>query len=140
MKKLIYLLLSVLGFGAVSCEGGGNLDAYGCPHVDFSITARVVDEEGTPIKGISVEGLGYWGESYGLHSDEQGVIDFIGESMNCPDSIRFVDVDGSENGGEFKEKVVNVEFTQVKEGESWYRGGYEANLGDVTLERVKQEE
>ena len=53
MKKLIYFLMALLGFGAVGCEEFGAAE-YGCPNVDFRATARVVDEAGEPIEGIRV--------------------------------------------------------------------------------------
>jgi len=54
MKRFIYFLMTLLGFGAVSCEGGGNLDAYGTPYSTFKVSLRVVDGEGNPIQGIQV--------------------------------------------------------------------------------------
>ena len=145
MKKFLYFVIAALGFGTVSCEEsglrGGNLDAYGTPHVDYRIMARVVDEDGTPIKGVAVvRDENVWGD-YAEYSDEQGAFDYTKRShYGLPNAVRFFDVDGKENGGEFKERVVAVEFTQVKQGEAWYVGAYEANLGDITLERQEAEE
>ena len=48
MKRLIFALLALLGFGAVSCEeleGGGNLDAYGVPYSEYRDSERVTDDE-----------------------------------------------------------------------------------------------
>lgn len=143
MKRLIYFLLTLLGFGAVSCEesglgGGGNLDAYGTPYVSYRITARVVNSEGVPIQGIEATGTDYETNSITVHSDEQGLISFTQRSFELPEGLRIYDVDGEENGGEFKEKIVNVEFKKVEDGESWNRGHYEADLGDVTLEHIEK--
>ncbi|MBR2976083.1 MAG: hypothetical protein IKC57_04505, partial [Alistipes sp.] len=51
MKRFLLYLLSLLGFGLSSCAGG-NLDAYGVPHINFRLSARVIDESGEPIQGI----------------------------------------------------------------------------------------
>ena len=55
MKRLIYTLLGLLGVGVSGCDDGsdgGRMVAYGVPHVDFRLTARVVDSEGNPIQGM----------------------------------------------------------------------------------------
>lgn len=47
MKRLIFALLALLGFGAVSCEeleGGANLDAYGVPYSEYRDSERVVND------------------------------------------------------------------------------------------------
>ena len=41
----------MLGFA--SCDHFGMVE-YGCPTVNFSLKARVVDEAGNPIQGIEV--------------------------------------------------------------------------------------
>ena len=58
MKRFIYFLFALLGFGAVACDNGSMDDVvaeYGCPHINFSLKARVVDEAGKPIEGIEVQ-------------------------------------------------------------------------------------
>ena len=134
MKKLIYLLLALLGFGAVSCEEIGEDDAgeYGCPHVNFSLKARVVDEAGEPIEGIKV--CVDWIEEY---TDPNGEIN-VNESVftGSQNMVRFEDVDGEANGGEFETLTLDitdkVEKTEDGSG-SWYDGAFKAELGDVTM-------
>ena len=51
--------------------------------------------------------------------------------------MKFEDVDGVENGGEFSAVEKTVPVVQVKEGDgSWYEGAYEAEA-DVTMTRKK---
>ena len=50
MKKLLYMLLALLGISATGCDFGRV--EYGVPHVHFNLKARVVDEAGKPIEGI----------------------------------------------------------------------------------------
>ena len=51
MKRFIYFLFALLGFGAVACDNGmhDQVPEYGCPTAHFSLKARVIDEEGNPI-------------------------------------------------------------------------------------------
>ena len=138
MKRFIYFLFALLGFGAVACDNGmhDQVAEYGCPTVHFSLKARVIDEEGNPIAGIEVQTKdnAFYADNY---SDAEGNID-LNVSM-WPDTnidLVFTDVDGEENGGEFETLNLNIadKVEQVKEGSgSWYEGGYKADLGDVTM-------
>ncbi|MBO7262766.1 MAG: radical SAM-associated putative lipoprotein [Alistipes sp.] len=136
MKRFIYFLLSLLGFGAVACNGSHTVVEYGCPTMTFSLKARVIDEAGKPIEGIEVQTNrnAFYADNY---SDAEGNIDL---NVNMwPDTnidLVFTDVDGAENGGEFETLNLNIadKVEQVKEGSgSWYEGGYKAELGDVVM-------
>ena len=140
MKRFIYFLLTLLGFGAVSCEGGGNLVAYGCPTADYHVSAQVVDSEGNSIAGIEVGG--YYGEVFGV-SDADGVVDinYRGGSIR---KITFTDVDGAENGGEFSKvefdwDYLNRKMEKVEDGEGWYKGKFNIELGDVEMTLVAKD-
>ena len=148
MKRFIYFLLALLGVSAVSCDNDwfDVVAEYGCPHMNFSLKARVIDEAGKPIEGIEVQTRN--GDFYmDNFSDAEGNID-LNVSM-WPDTnidLVFTDVDGAENGGEFETLNLNIadKVEQVAEGSgSWYEGGYKADLGDVTMtlkaENVEQE-
>lgn len=134
MKKLLYLLLGLLGF--TSCEklGPGECPVeYGCPTVDYIINGVVTDEDGAPIKGIKIDAAGlykpYDSETTEYVSGEDG--SFVIERYRAGGiygELLFTDVDGEENGGEFADSNVNVaRFSkkQVEEGEGWYSGKYE---------------
>lgn len=141
MRRLIIFLLGLLGLSAVSCDRPDNLNAYGTPHVVFSLKARVVDEQGNPIKGIEVDANEhYWANDKG-YSDDEGYIDVFG---NVPPGnqykVRFIDVDGAENGGEFETLELDIRDKVVKVADNphgWCEGEYKAELGDVTL-KLKQ--
>ena len=139
MKRFIYFLLALLGFGTIACDNVSMKDVvaeYGCPHINFSLKARVIDEAGKPIEGIEVQtkNNAFYMDNY---SDAEGNID-LNVSM-WPDTnidLVFTDVDGAENGGEFETLNLNIanKVEQVKEGSgSWYEGGYKADLGDVVM-------
>ena len=144
MKRFIYFLIAALGFGSVSCEEsgfrGGNLDAYGCPMADYHVSARVVDSEGNSIAGIEVGGL--YGKVFGV-SDANGLVDinYRGGSIR---KITFTDVDGAENGGEFSKvefdrDYLNRKVEKVEDGEGWYEGKFNIELGDVEMTLVAKD-
>ena len=142
MRKLIYFLMTLLGFGAaaVSCE---NVDAgkdspapeYGVPYVVYRVSARVVDGEGTPIKGIALMHSGWNTATIGLSNDD-GVVTATTSDYDLPIELCFVDIDGEDNGGEFKTHKVDVKnkFELTEEGKGWSKGTYKINIGDVVLE------
>lgn len=139
MKRFIYFLLSLLGFGTIACDNVSMKDVvaeYGCPHINFSLKARVVDESGKPIEGIEVQtkNNAFYADNY---SDADGNIDLkVGMWPDTNIYLVFTDVDGAENGGEFETLELNIadKVEQVEEGSgSWYEGGYKAELGDVVM-------
>lgn len=143
MKRLIYLLMAMLGFA--SCDHFGMVE-YGCPTVSFSLKARVVDEAGNPIQGIEVrteEGARF---DYNTgFSDYEGNIDAYGGyfwpgAQN--QKMQFIDVDGEANGGEFETLTVKIEnLIQTEEGDgNWYEGAYTADMGTVTMKLKEKSE
>jgi hypothetical protein len=73
------------------------------------------------------------------NSNAEGNILLRTRHIDLPESsqIRFEDVDGADNGGEFATREVFVEDVDaVKTGDKsgdWHRGDYEFNLGDVEM-------
>lgn len=148
MKKLIYFLMALLGFGAAGCEESAA--EYGCPNVNFRVTARVVDEAGEPIEGIRV-GIYHeeWDGGYACgdfedrtgYTDYQGCIDAYGSPFSVPEKLVFEDVDGEANGGEFETQIIDVVgVEQTEEGSGhWYGGAYEVHIGDVVMTLKEQD-
>ena len=146
MKRLIYFLLSLLGFTAQGCDGIDNpfddpVAMYGCPYANFTLSARVVTEEGEPIKDIILRNSDNNSIlNVNVSSDQDGNI-LIKDSIFPPSLVEkmeivFEDVDGEANGGEFAtvEMDISDKVEQVAEGDGdWYFGGYKADLGDVVL-------
>lgn len=133
------MLMTALGFGAVSCEGGGNLDAYGTPYLEYRISARVVDSEGNPIRNIKVEASNNedgptipWNTTM---TNEDGSFELSGRNYMTPPVLRFEDVDGELNGGEFETLTLDIgdSYTQTEEGKGWSSGSFEASLDDIVL-------
>ncbi|MBQ5828840.1 MAG: radical SAM-associated putative lipoprotein [Alistipes sp.] len=147
MRRFILFLFTLLGYGALatSCSedpsDNNQTCEYGCPWVEFSIKARVVDADGKPIKGIEAKGgysadyLGYF-EFLGL-TDVDGNLNIESGDSSCPRYMLLTDTDGEANGGEFQDKIVRIEgsFEQIKEGDGrWFDGVYKAELEDITLD------
>ena len=143
MKKLLYLLLGLLGFSA--CSEGENSNKtrddidnipcmYGTPTVEFTIKGKVTDSAGVPIKGIVV--------SSDRNSDLSAVTGEDGSfttnkvrAINIYGTLTFTDTDGDANGGDFATKDVSVESlpkVEIKGGDGWYNGEYEVTA-DVKL-------
>lgn len=148
MKRLIYFLMALLGFGSVGCESESyGVAEYGVPMVNYQVKTRVVDSEGNPIKDIEVtvsgsEDFSYnWAYVLETTTQEDGTLansrthDMMGVSKLY---IRLTDVDGEENGGEFEELVQSINVNhdnKIEKGDgSWYRGCYEVTVGDIVLE------
>ena len=138
MKRLIYFLMALLGFGSAGCEPESyGVAEYGVPMVNYQVKTRVVDSEGNPIKDIEVtlsgsEDFSYsWAYVLETTTQEDGTLansrthDMMGVSKLY---IRLTDVDGEENGGEFesvKMSVDDLESKRIKKGDGWYSGEYE---------------
>ena len=146
MKRLIYILFALLGFGFASCEEIGKAE-YGVPHVSFKLKARVVDEAGKPIQGIEVrtEDDERFEYNTGI-SDYQGNIDAYGGFWPGAENgrVQFIDIDGEANGGEYETqfvKLTNVEQLEEDDG-NWYHGAYRVDVGTVVmkLKEVTEEE
>ena len=149
MKRLIYFLLSILGFAGVSCEEQEQEQVcmYGVPTAKYELKARVVDSEGNPIKGIEVvvtpeEQENEWNRVLETTTKEDGTF----ENSRTRNSmittklyVKLTDVDGEENGGEFREltQEVNVYHSpayKIEDDDSWYSGCYKVIVGDIKLE------
>lgn len=141
MKKLLYMLLALLGISATGC-----VVEYGVPHVHFNLKARVVDEAGKPIEGIEARvKTNYNGTPDGIRFENRtGVSNYLGEIdavsgdmwPKSDHEIMFIDPDGEANGGKFESKTVDISdyIVQTDEGDgNWDRGSYVAEIGDVVM-------
>lgn len=129
--------------GLASCEKindiiggkGGIVCMYGMPTADYNIDFDITDEEGNGIPGIEVEVM-YSGMAP-VYSDEQGNVKFTKNDYPSLD-MKLTDVDGEENGGEFKSLTVTDKYFDVKQTEkgsgSWYQGKYDVT-GTIKMTR-----
>ena len=130
MKRFIYWLLAVLGFGSlVGCEQVPVM--YGSPSADYEIKGKVLDADGDPIKGIKVEVQTYVAGPEPIpiirkFSLDDGTYDASVQTFPVS-KLRLVaqDVDGAENGGEFAERTIELDFSKVEatgDKDAWYNG------------------
>ena len=141
MKKLLYMLLALLGISATGCDF--MRVEYGVPHVHFNLKARVVDEAGKPIEGIEARVKQGWGDYNMPFENRTGISNYLGEidahtanAHSMEHIIVFVDPDGEANGGKFETKTVDISehIVQTDEGDgSWDNGSYVAEIGDVVM-------
>lgn len=141
MKKLLYMLLALLGISATGCDF--MRVEYGVPHVHFNLKARVVDEAGKPIEGIEARVKQSWGDYNMPFENRTGISNYLGEidahtanAHSMEHIIVFVDPDGEANGGKFETKEVDIReyIVQTDEGDgSWDNGSYVAEIGDVVM-------
>ena len=141
MKKLLYMLLALLGISATGCDF--MRVEYGVPHVHFNLKARVVDEAGKPIEGIEARVKQSWGDYNMPFENRTGISNYLGEidahtanAHSMEHIIVFVDPDGEANGGKFETKTVDISehIVQTDEGDgNWDNGSYVAEIGDVVM-------
>ena len=144
MKRLLNILLALLGFGSTGCEIVGiGVAMYGTPNVEFHLSARVIDKDGNPIQGIEVRAKdGQRFEHNTGFSDYMGNIEASGQIWpGSQYTVTFHDIDGEYNGGEFENLSLDItdKVKQTKRGDGdWYQGTYKAELGDITLTLKEQ--
>lgn len=143
--KFLNWVLVTLGFATtVSCQMYGTLKPmygtpypdpvmYGQPYMSYEVSGKVVDEEMKPIEGIQVVGV----ENDTTYTAADGSFFISAKEWSSPEAI-FEDIDGPENGGEFKtrhEYFPGIEMRQVEKGSGWYRGKYVGKDVVVTLKK-----
>ena len=143
--------LPLLGVsGVISCD---NViigpDMYGCPPVEYGVPimefrmkGKVVDSKTEqPIKGIAVTRINevtpYQSADTVWTSDDGEFIcqgeDFPNDSM----ILKFTDVDGVDNMGEFQQQEVKVMLTRMEGSEDgWFEGIYTSDDVLVKLDPV----
>lgn len=110
---------------------------YGVPMLMFSVKGRVVDPESNPIPNIEVGHAEYFET---VRTAEDGTFDFkaeiIGSEMESA-TLKFSDVDGEENGGEFETEEVDIPLTQSVPGDNhWNNGEFSATDVEIVLEKI----
>lgn len=154
--------LALVGIGVSSCStiqnaiediGGGAVCMYGCPNMDYVISGKVTSEEGNPIKGIWVTAEQYndgvteemLQNNYDyMKAHAPGAVcltaedgSYILSSNGFPEktlTVRFVDVDGTENGLYEATKVeAELVDTKEKEPDTWYFGKFSAKDVNATM-------
>ena len=147
MKRFIYWLLTMLGFSSIAgCEPAL---MYGTPSADYEIKGKVLDADGDPIKGIKVNVQNDWHSAFTSQGTECQSLDNGDYSVRIKtfptDKLHLIvqDIDGAENGGEFEEKTVELDFSKIEytgDKDAWYSGKKSLEQNIVLEEKVSKEE
>lgn len=146
MKDLVLCIArSVLAmFGFVTLVTGCRVE-YGCPHAEFQLKGTVMDEHNVPINGIRVavsaeEQNPYYqgaGPRDTVFTDSEGVYVLKNDYLYLYNHLhlKFEDMDGSENGGEFETVEMDVPVHQTATGDgNWDMGEFRSGA-DVTMKK-----
>lgn len=141
--KLCQGILALLGVAAViSCEDKFDSIplAYGTPTTDYSIKGKVVNMKQEVLKGIKIKPL-YDYPPDSTYTNAQGEFsierkasgyELTTVSPNGPIKYKLSLIVEDTMGTYFKD-TVKVELVQVKEGDGWYRGEFEAKDVKITM-------
>lgn len=112
--KILFRLFALFGMTltCVACYG----TEYDEFHPEYGASGRVVDPEGNPIEGIQVTMADKC-----CYSNPNGRF-YVGAEYPV---LIIRDVDGEKNGGEFSEKIIELQH------------GGNHDVGDVELQRIK---
>lgn len=115
IKKLwnnaLRLLLALFGLNLfTACYGPAPYAPY------FSLTGKVVDENDKAVEGISFSAVG---EEHNGKTGSDGSFFYSRgcDAASVPETLtlKFVDTDGPDNGGEFEDKTVTVNLKEQAE-------------------------
>lgn len=140
MKRRIYSLknwLIAASAGLLGINVGCHSFAamYGCPYAKYEVTGRVTNEQGAPVKGIS---MSIHGDTVLTNSEGRYELEHIDSPWSWIDDsgleLKATDIDGAENGS-YQDTSVNLSFEGARfvdaDGE-WYEGCATVNQ-DIVL-------
>ena len=129
MKKIITKSLSIIGFTlpVVGCVPV----MYGSPSTTYEVKGKVLDNKGNTINGIKIalqddatDPNPYQiAESQSLENGDYKIRNTIFPRSKLYLSVE--DIDGAENGGEFEEQTIELDFSKVEamgDKDAWYNG------------------
>lgn len=151
-NKVVRIILTILGFSTVatSCEsfindsGGGMTNAYGCPSADYSYNIDVLDSDTfAPIEGIRVSIIDPHTQELWDEATEtiytKDVVDTLASGISGSDgtltltlkhqsietrehTIVAEDIDGEENGGDYKSATQTIRSASMDYATGNYKG------------------
>ena len=128
-QAVLTVLLSMLGFESCSTDDPGT-EEYGTPYVNYVIKGTVTDEAGTPIPGIQIEAPAPLHSSMGFQfalTDANGVFQMSQFSLFGEGILTAKDIDGEDNGGEFKSdtlQITKLPSQRIEDGDGWFVGTF----------------
>ena len=144
MKKPIIkffdkVILLILGLSPIlySCE------KYGMPSATYELKGKVTSKNTSyPIKHIQITTQMKYERPDTLYTNSRGEYYYkvIGFPLDQPLYLKFEDIDGEENGGEFISQEVDIIFDDadlIKKGKDKWDNGTFAKTQNIQLERKK---
>jgi len=133
--KIIVVLLGIVGiFSACSKP----VPKYGLPYGHYEVKGVITDKEtSNSLQNIQVVLQRHGGRNDTIYTDIDGKYVFR-ESQTSNFHIKYEDIDGEENGGDFKIKEIKTKLTEadrVEKGDgNWYEGKFVKTV-NVELEK-----
>ena len=134
--KIIVVLLGILGVfnSCIKPE-------YGMPVTEYEINGVVTDKTNAKqVQGIRVVHPTYGDRGDTVYTSSQGRYVFkIWEDYSNPVHLKFEDIDGEENGGEFEAKEIDVIFTdadRIKKGKGNSSADKYLKIQNIELEKA----
>ena len=137
--KLFQGLLALLGIAvATSCDGilGGMACAYGTPTMDYTVQGKVVNLKAEPLKGIKIKPRWDNWPPDSTFTDAQGafVVARNGGWLEWKsDGFYYAPMIVEDTSGIYRTDTVYIKMEQIKEGDNWYKGEFEAKDAKITM-------
>lgn len=138
-NRILSIFLSLLGVGGTfsftSCDGSTPGCEYGTPHATFKIYGKITSKNRVEIPNIKVK-MRY----DSTYTDENGA--YVISASEFPTdqnfSIRFEDIDGSENGNyQPKDSIVEFKDPKFENGDGSWNSGETSKEVNIELEENK---
>ena len=135
ITRIFNHILVILGFASTVSCGPDIVCMYGTPTMDFEVSGKAVNEDSAPVAGIKVSCYtDSRPDAPSVITAEDGSFNISGTAINAV--LKFEDIDGPENGGEFEEKIEIINVEQVQRGDgNWYMGKYESKGVVIKMEK-----
>ena len=137
--KLFQGLLALLGVvSATSCDDilGGMVCAYGTPTMDYTVQGKVVNLKAEPLKGIKIKPRWDNWPPNSTFTDAQGafVVARKGGLLEWKsDGFYYAPLIVEDTSGIYRTDTVYIKMEQIKEGDNWYKGEFEAKDSKITM-------
>lgn len=143
MKKVLLKLfkgvLALLGIAATtSCDDiiGNYPTAYGTPTMDYTVMGKVVNMRQEPLEGIKIKPRWDNWPLDSTYTDSQGAFVVARKSGALEwksDKFYYAPLIVEDTAGVYHKDTVYIKMVQIKEGDGWYRGEFEAKDAKITM-------
>ena len=138
--KISKWLFTMMGFAAVSCDSFASLSpcAYGTPTMDYTVMGKVVNMRQEPLEGIKIKPRWDKWPPDSTYTDSQGAFVVARKSGALEwksDKFYYAPLIVEDTAGVYHKDTVYIKVVQIKEGDGWYRGEFEAKDAKITMRK-----